>query len=117
MQLEALLPQLIDLLLKSAMLVLAGTVLITVLRNTSAANRHAISAAIFAALLLLPFTKVMPARWSFEMEKPAAHALNVRLPLIATAQGGSGRAALQPVENVAHPVTHALLVIPWKKLA
>ena len=91
----------LDLLAKSAALILIGTVLLAVMRKSSAANRHAVSVAVFAALLLLPFTKFLPARWSFSLEKTAAPVVNVRLPIIATASA-SAAALAQPAENVVH---------------
>ena len=110
-------PLMLDVLLKSAGLVLIGTALLAAMRKASAANRHAVSVAIFAGLLLLPLTKLMPARWSFSIEKPAAPVMNVRLPLIASVPGVSHREAVQPSENVARPVPRTPLVIPWKMLA
>jgi beta-lactamase regulating signal transducer with metallopeptidase domain len=107
---------LLDLLVKSAALILISTALLAVMRKASAANRHAVSAAIFGALLLLPFTKLVSARWSFVLEKAAAASVNVRLPVITTASTVGERASVQPVENVAHPAPRTLLVIPWKKL-
>ena len=120
MNIETPFAPLLDLLVKSAALILIGTALLAVLRKASAANRHAVSAAIFVALLLLPFTKLMPARWSFSLEKPAPPAVNVRLPLIAAGQGSGGHTSAQPVANAAQPAQpapRAPLVIPWKKLA
>jgi hypothetical protein len=107
---------LLDLLVKSAALILISTALLAVMRKASAANRHAVSAAVFGALLLLPFTKLVSARWSFVLEKAAAPSVNVRLPMITTASTVGERASVQPVENVAHPAPRTLLVIPWKKL-
>ncbi len=110
---------LLDLLVKSAALILTGTALLAVMRKASAANRHAVSAAIFGALLLLPFTKLASARarWSFTLEKAAAPAVNVPLPMPAAVRDSGGHASAQPVEKIAQPAPSTPLVIPWKKLA
>ena len=117
MNIETSFAPLLDLLVKSAALILIGTALLAMLRKTSAANRHAISAAIFAALLLLPLTKLMPARWSFALEKPAAATVRVRLPLTATVHSSGESAAASSTENAAQPAPRTPLVIPWKTLA
>jgi beta-lactamase regulating signal transducer with metallopeptidase domain len=117
MNIEPPFASLLDLLVKSAALILAGAALLAALRKTSAANRHAVSVTIFVALLLLPFTKLMPARWSFALEKAAAPTTNVRLPLIATAPDSVAPASAQSVENTAQPAPRPPLVIPWQKFA
>lgn len=108
---------LLDLLLKSAALTLLGTALLAALRRTSAANRHAVSLGIFAALLLLPFTKLMPSRWSLALEKRPEPAVSVHLPLIATMRAADPHVSPPPMEMSANPVQRAPLVIPWKALA
>jgi beta-lactamase regulating signal transducer with metallopeptidase domain len=96
MNIETPFVSLLDLLVKSAALILISTALLAVMRKASAANRHAVSAAV--------------------LEKAAAASVNVRLPVITTASTVGERASVQPVENVAHPAPRTLLVIPWKKL-
>ena len=117
MNTEALFAPLLDLLLKSAVLILLGTALLAAFRKISAANRHAVSTAIFAALLLLPFTKLMPPRWSLALEKKADATVTVRLPLVTTAQTTEQHATAAPVEIAAQPASHTAFVIPWKTLA
>ncbi len=117
MNIETSIAPLLDLLAKSAALILLGSALIAVLRKSSAANRHAISVAIFAGLMLLPFTKLLPARWSFAIEKPAAPGLNVRLPLILPATSSETEKSASPAADTSAAASTAPLVIPWKKLA
>jgi beta-lactamase regulating signal transducer with metallopeptidase domain/lipopolysaccharide export system protein LptA len=117
MNIESHFAPLLDLLVKSAVLILAGAALVAALRKSSAANRHSVSVAVFAALLLLPFTKLMPARWSFALEKPAAPAVSVRLPVIKTMAVSTESVSAPTVEKIAQPTPRTPLVIPWKKLA
>ena len=117
MNIESSFAPLLDLLLKSAALVLFGTGLLASIRKTSAANRHAVSVAIFAGLLLLPLTKLLPARWSFSIERPAAPVKKMRLPLIVSEPSSDQRESAQPVANVPQLPARTPLVIPWKKVA
>ncbi|MEO6740995.1 MAG: M56 family metallopeptidase [Chthoniobacteraceae bacterium] len=117
MNIETHFPALLDLFLKSAALILLGAALFATSRKTSAANRHAIIAAVFAALLLLPLTKLGPSRWSFALEKNAEPSVKVRLPLIAKVETSEKRSTGSSAESAAQPVRPTLLVIPWKTLA
>ncbi|MEI6712110.1 MAG: M56 family metallopeptidase [Verrucomicrobiota bacterium] len=120
MNTEASFAPLLDLLLKSGALILLGTALLTMMQKASAANRHAVSVAIFVALLLLPFTKLMSARWSYSLDKPAVAAVNVRLPLVAVGRDSSAHTFAPPSENAArtaHSTPRVPIVIPWKAIA
>jgi len=68
MQLETQLPLLLDLLLKSAVVLLltAGTAIIC--RGISAANRHTVWLAALCALALLPVTKLAKPRWAYGLK-------------------------------------------------
>ena len=58
-----LLPALLELLAKSALLLLGATAFIAAARRLSAAQQHVLWLAVFAALLLLPLTKSIAPRW------------------------------------------------------
>ena len=116
MNLESHFAPLLDLLLKSAAILLLAMLLHAAFRRASAANRHALVLTVFAALLLLPFTKLIPPRWAFAPEKRTEPAVNVRLPLIATAHTPEQRTIVSPVEIAARPAARTPLVIPWTTL-
>jgi len=111
MNIESFFVPLLDLLVKSAGIIILGTVLLAAFRRTSAANRHAVSAAVFAALLLVPFTEFMSPRWSFVLETRTEHA---RLPDIATVQ----TAATSRAEPTAGTIEEGIPFLnSWKTLA
>jgi beta-lactamase regulating signal transducer with metallopeptidase domain len=62
------LPVLLELLIKSFLILAAAALLQRLLRRTSAAHQHLIWTASFAALLVLPFTKLVSPRW--ELKNP-----------------------------------------------
>ena len=81
MNLETIATPLLDLLAKSTLLILLGTTLLAALRKSSAANRHAIWIAVFAALALLPVTKLIPPLWSLPLASPNMPDVRVHLDL------------------------------------
>lgn len=120
MNIETLFAPLVDLLLKSAALVLISGALLAVMRKASAANRHAVYVAIFAVLILLPFTKLMSARWSFSLDKSDVPSVNVRLPLANMGKDISSHSPSHPTANASPSETsvlHRPLIVPWKTIA
>jgi len=120
MNLESHFALLLELFVKSAALTVTGLALLTAMRKSSAANRHAVVAATFAALLLLPLTKLVPPLWSLapEEEDPQP-AVVVRLPVnnavrttVMISDASPAAPASQPVSTPPMPP-----VIPWKVLA
>ena len=113
----------LELFVKSAALTVTGLALLAAMRRSSAANRHAVVAATFAALLLLPFTKLAPPLWSLapEAEEPRPPVV-VRVPLPDTMRKTVEKHAASPagiaasVSNTPVLSPHARLVIPWKTL-
>jgi beta-lactamase regulating signal transducer with metallopeptidase domain len=73
----------LDLLLKSAVVLSLALLAARLWRGASAANRHLIWLAAFAVLLLAPLTALIPPRWSWqpmETQAPAPTAAPVALP-------------------------------------
>ena len=116
MILETSFAPLLDVLLKCAGLLLAGAALLAAMRKASAANRHAVSVAIFAALLLLPLTKLIAPRWSVAME--ADPATTVRVDLAPVTTNETSISATEPVSSKpgATASESTAMVIPWKTL-
>ena len=87
----------LELIVKSAALTVTGLALLAAMRRSSAANRHAVVAATFAALLLLPFTKLAPPLWSLapEAEEPRPPVV-VRVPLPDTKRRTVEKPAASP---------------------
>src|SRR5262249_24579036 len=75
-----LLPVLGELLVKSALVLLAALLVNRAWMRASAAQRHLVWCAAFGALLLLPLTRLVPPRWSVPMVRVQV-ALPVREPL------------------------------------
>jgi len=82
MNLENLLPRLLDLGSKSAVIILAAILAELAWRRTSAANRHAIWMTLLAALLLLPLTAFSNPHWTFIWRRPAEPQTAPALPQI-----------------------------------
>ncbi|MEP6670695.1 MAG: M56 family metallopeptidase [Chthoniobacter sp.] len=78
---ELLLPALLELLAKSALLLLGAAALAAASRRLSAAQQHALWLAVFAALLILPATKLIAPRWHLP-GSPAAPVVTV-LPALS----------------------------------
>jgi beta-lactamase regulating signal transducer with metallopeptidase domain len=68
---EKLLPLLLDLGLKSAVVVLAALLANLLWRRASAANRHVVWLTALATLLLLPLTELTNPHWTYFWRKPA----------------------------------------------
>jgi beta-lactamase regulating signal transducer with metallopeptidase domain len=109
--------QAFDLLLKSGALLALGAGLLLTWRKRSAANRHAISVAIFAALLLLPLTTLISPIWSFTLKEKADPAVSVRLPFPGTSQTSPGQADPLSAEPASRSAVSPSVEIPWKWLA
>jgi beta-lactamase regulating signal transducer with metallopeptidase domain len=116
MNLETSFAAVLDVLLKSTALLLAGAVLLIALRKASAANRHAVSVAIFAALLLLPLTKLIAPRWSLAMEPDPVVTTRVEVTPAGPIEMSPLPASAPSPEMDAPPVVSAPWVIPWKTL-
>jgi hypothetical protein len=96
MNLEISFAPLLDMLLKSAVLLLVGAVLHAAMRKASAANRHVILVAIFATLLLLPLTKLFAPRWSVAMEPDAAATVRVDLARVVFIEASASTESALP---------------------
>jgi beta-lactamase regulating signal transducer with metallopeptidase domain len=66
---SAIVPILLELLIKSAVIIVAASLLHRSLRRASAAKRHFVWAGAFGALLLLPLTKFVKPHWALFLEK------------------------------------------------
>lgn len=83
MNIEAIPSSLFDLFLKSTVLLTLALMMTTAFRRMSAANRHAIAAAVFIALLLLPCTKLLSPQWSFDWSQgPSLSEAEVHIALL-----------------------------------
>lgn len=109
--------QAFDLHLKSAAILLLGAGLLLPLRKSSAANRHTVSAAIFAALLLLPFTNLISPLWSFALEEMPEPAVSVRLPLPERLESAPEQADPLAAVSASDLAVSSRMEIPWKVLA
>lgn len=109
--------QAFDLHLKSAAILLLGAGLLLPLRKSSAANRHTVSAAIFAALLLLPFTNLISPLWSFALEEMPEPAVSVRLPLPERLESAPEQANPLVAVSASDLAVSSRMEIPWKVLA
>jgi beta-lactamase regulating signal transducer with metallopeptidase domain len=79
------LPIVIELLMKSAALITGAALLSQAIRRMSAARRHLVWIAVFAALLILPLTKLVTPRWSLPVQRPlVAPAAAPRVTMVAT---------------------------------
>ncbi len=107
------LPALLELLAKGAALTLAGLALHAAMRRSSAANRHSVLAAVFAALLLLPFTKLVTPWWSLELERPSTK-LTVMLPDIIQPPGTGIPAVAEQAPEPAPVRTSP--AVPWGRV-
>jgi beta-lactamase regulating signal transducer with metallopeptidase domain len=67
---SAIAPVLLELFIKSAVIIVAASLLNRAFRRISAAKRHFIWAGAFGALLLLPLTKFVKPHWALFLEKP-----------------------------------------------
>ena len=72
MHLATHLPLLLDLLFKSAVVLLLAAGAAIISRRTSAANRHIVWLAAFCALALLPVTKVAKPLWAYDLKAGSA---------------------------------------------
>ncbi len=123
MNLESHFTLLLELLVKSAALTVTGLALLAAMRKSSAANRHAVIAATFGALLL-PLTKLMPPLWAYAPERgESLPAVVVRVPLTEMTRTPAEKAGASPGE-IAAPLAkrpasspRKPLVIPWKTVA
>lgn len=109
----------IDNLLKSGALLLAGTAFLASLRRASAANRHVVLLLGFATLLLLPVTGLFTPRWALSMNTapeatpaPATPPVTVAVARMETA---AGAVPTTPSTDSGVP-SSTLSVIPWKSL-
>jgi beta-lactamase regulating signal transducer with metallopeptidase domain len=93
------LPVLLELLLKSFLILAAATLLHRTLRQTSAAHQHLIWAASFAALLVLPFTKLLSPHWKLRAPQ-SSNALPTIAPVAET-----GSAILDELIPASEPAT------------
>ncbi|MGB8166766.1 MAG: M56 family metallopeptidase, partial [Chthoniobacteraceae bacterium] len=76
-------PLLIEIFLKSAVVLLLAAFASAVWRHASAANRHAVWLAALLTLLLLPFTKLASPRWAYVWQRDTApHRVAAGLPPI-----------------------------------
>ena len=108
--------QAFDLHLKSAAILLLGAGLLLPLRKSSAANRHTVSAAIFAALLLLPLTNIISPLWSFALEEMPEPAVSVRLPLPERLESAPEQAdPLAAVSASDLAVSSRMEILAWSK--
>ncbi len=100
MELGSHLPLLIDLHLKSAVLIAFAALLTAVLRHTSAANRHGIGLAALIALLVLPFTQLGKPLWSYALKngEVVESVILESQPTAVKSSAGSG-AALSRVDS------------------
>ena len=103
-----------ELLLKSAVLVLAGGLLLTLFRRASAAGRHAVLTAVFVSLLLLPATKLMPQRSFLPLVLK-----HLRVVTMRTSGGGEPSSGPESpgadTTRAAEPP--AVTTLPWSALA
>jgi len=83
--LPSFLPIFADLLLKSAAVLVCAAAAIAVLRQASAAARDLIWMTVFAALLLLPLTKIVTPRWAWHPPAPSeTKVITIPLPQSAS---------------------------------
>jgi beta-lactamase regulating signal transducer with metallopeptidase domain len=96
---------LLELLIKSTLVLLGAAAIAAALQRSSAARRHAVWLAAFIALLILPLTKAIPPIWRFQetagvrmeaitLGEPSSSALGKTEPLVgspSSAAAGSGR--------------------------
>ncbi|MEI9898234.1 MAG: M56 family metallopeptidase [Chthoniobacter sp.] len=109
-----LLPALLELLAKSALLLVGAAALTAGARRSSAAQRHSLWLAVFAALLLLPLTKSIPPRWHLP-GSPAAPVVTV-LPAmseIVLVSSPIAAAPVPPVKKFHLPAPSHLALIAW----
>lgn len=106
----------LDALLKSAALLLAGSLLLVVFRKASAANRHAILVAVLSAVLLLPFTKLIAPRWSVAMDSAQAMPSPMEMPAVVKIEMPESAPSTASSAAAASAPASPRLVIPWKAL-
>lgn len=103
-----------ELLLKSVALVVAGGLLLRLFRRGSATGRHAVLAAVFISLLLLPATKLMPRRSFLPL---ALH--DLRVVTVRTGEEGEPSPGVES-PGVAAPgdvASSMFNTLPWSALA
>jgi len=109
--------QLLELLAKSALILLAAAALAAALSRGSAAQRHTLWLAVFAALLLLPLTKLAAPRWHLPGSPGTGPATVRALPaLTLTPLDADPPTAAAPVANSrswSWPNPQHLLVGAW----
>jgi beta-lactamase regulating signal transducer with metallopeptidase domain len=118
MHLDAHLPLLVDLLLKSTVLLAIAALVWRVCRGASAANRHAIAVATLVALLLLPFTKLARPRWSYEWKPdPLAVPVKIEFPQIADNAATEAFAASRASVPQTVPARQTISRVNWPAIA
>ncbi len=104
-----------ELLVKSAVLILAGGLLLGLFHRASAAGRHAVLAAVFVSLLLLPLTRLLPQRSLLSETFLGLTTVTVRtMPVGDQNQGGESSG--QPA-NPEAAVPASIHSLPWSGLA
>jgi beta-lactamase regulating signal transducer with metallopeptidase domain len=94
---SAIAPVLLELLIKSAVIIVAASLLVRAFRRASAAKRHFVWAGAFGALLLLPLTKFVKPHWALFLEKPERAAVIHPGPIVELKTVTEPLPALLPV--------------------
>jgi beta-lactamase regulating signal transducer with metallopeptidase domain/lipopolysaccharide export system protein LptA len=116
MNLQSLFLPLLDVLLKGAIILGVGTACLAMARKASAANRHAGFVAVFAALMLLPLTKLIAPHWSLKVEQAAIPTARVELP---AGNSGAAPSGMEARSNLVPSATSHEAVFstrPWKDM-
>jgi beta-lactamase regulating signal transducer with metallopeptidase domain len=114
MHLETHFPLLLDLLLKSTVLLVLSALLTAAFRRASAANRHAIAVAALVTLLVLPFTKLAQPRWSFAVNHDASvMPLTIKLPSITSTASSESAMGTTIIAAGNTPVKPVDILVNW----
>ena len=92
----------IDLMMRSLLVMGAGCLVWWMMRRRSAAARHAVISACFVALMFLPFTLLIRPRWSLIAEQPMEGGATALAPIDETGLMAAGQLEKREVGDEVH---------------
>jgi beta-lactamase regulating signal transducer with metallopeptidase domain len=104
---------LLDLLLKSTVVLSLALLAARLWRGASAANRHLVWLAAFAVLLLAPLTVLIPPRWSWQPARVPTPATAPAAPLVTSSQAAANAPLPTTVSAATAPTPAAPRAFVW----
>ena len=112
MNTESILPVLLELLAKSALIALAATLVLRGWPGVTAAQRHLVWFVALATVALLPLTRLVSPRWAIALEP--AHKVTMTMPAFAPMPMTPVETEAAPHQAISPKATHAS--VDWRKI-